>query len=218
MTKNIAELYIAEVAELYNISEKNIHKMREGADKINAALGDYYWDDVRHALQVFYTRHSDKSRPRLAQVLALLESNRDVQKRGPDVSSTPNLYARPTTKIWSIQADFDRMIDILVEGGVIPDTDGTFRNTRSIIDPATDLPVLNPIQWLVWKLCVVEQARPDLFSRFPHANRLERLAIALGNHLITFKVRNWAKHAAELRARNDGVMPRGDASVAMGGM
>jgi hypothetical protein len=208
MLESLAEKYIAEVCELYAISDKNAEKMRDGVEQIESALGCYYWEDVKHALQLFYTRHSDKSRPRLAQLLAVLESDRNVKKREPDVPDIPNQFKKPETNLWSIKDDFDRMIQIFVDAGIVPIEDGEYKNSRSIIDPATDQVVLNPMQWFRFKLIAAKEERPDLFVRYPCASFFEQLAIAFGNRLISFKVRDWKKLTSELRMRCGGVIPR----------
>jgi hypothetical protein len=207
MSENLAEKYIAEVCELYAISDKNAEKMRDGIEQIESALGCYYWDDVKHALQVFYTRHSDKSRPRLSQLLAVLESDRNVKKREPDVPDIPNPFRKPKTNLWSIKGDFDRMIQIFIDAGILPNEDGEYHNNRSIVDPDTDQVVLNPMQWFKFKLIAAKESHPDLFVRFPNATLFEQLAIAFGNHLILFKVRDWKKLTSELRTRCGGVIP-----------
>lgn len=191
MTDNIANLYISEVAELYNISDKNLEKMYSGADQINEALGKYYWDDVLHALQVFYRYHSDKSRPRLSQIVAILETDKDVKPREPEIVVTG--YQLPKTHLWSINDTFTKFVDILCHAGVIPDADGNYTNNRTIIDPKTDLPVLNPMQWFKWQLHSAQMDRPEVFISIPTTTLLESLALAIQNQLITFRVRDWSK-------------------------
>ena len=194
MAEKISTLYINEITELYNVSDKNLGKMYDGVDQLETALGNYYWDDVKRALQRFYTYHNDKSRPRLAQILALLESDPKVVKREPEPepSDAPS-YKLPTTGLWSITTTFNKLITVLVDAGVIPDEHGAYRNVRSLIDPDTDSVILNPMQWFRWKLSVVKDQRPDIFVSVPTKTVLEDLALAIQNNLVTFKVRDWAK-------------------------
>lgn len=210
MENKIAEKFIDLVAKLYDLSDKAVESMRLNTNEIDTAFKDYYWSDIKDAINFYYVRKNDKTRPTIAKILAILETNPNVKKIIPDAPATDNPFARPTTKIWSIRGDFDKMIDIFIECGVIPDETGKFQGQKSVIDPITDLPMLNPMWWFGYKLTAIEEANPDLFARMPHANKLERLAIALGNKMIPFKVRDWKKMAAELRARNGGVMPRPD--------
>lgn len=190
---DIAQSYISQVADLYNISDKNLEKMYSGADQINEALGKYYWEDVLHALQVFYRYHSDKSRPRLSQIVAILETDKDVKPREPEVDTVVAQYKLPTTRLWSIHDTFDKLISVLVAGGAICDEQGQYHNDRSIIDPKTDKPVINPMQWLKWQLNDAMVARPDIFISVPVKTPYEYLALAIQNDLITFRVRDWSK-------------------------
>lgn len=213
--------YIDAVVDMYALKKDKREELENEADVYNNALKKYEWNDIQSAINHFFVRMSDKTRPRLSQILAILESWRDTGKiqvfePEPEPDDKPNPFARPTTKIWSIKDAFDKMIDIFIDGGVIPDDKGNVKNIRSIIDPITDLPVLNPIMWFGWKLEAVKQTRPDLFARFPNATNLEQLAIALQNKLIPFKVRDWARLAEQARQRNGGVMPRGDINVGFG--
>ena len=195
MTENIAELYISEIADLYLSSEKDLDKLRAGSDKINQLLGDYYWDDVRHALHFYYARKNDKTRPMLAQVVALLETNKDVQKRIPDVGPVKQWH-RPTTKIASIRDAFDKLVQILIDCGYMQDDNGKFKNTHALIDE-NGLPMLNAMDTLQSKLNSVKRHNPDLFYMLPHANNLEQLAIAVTNKKIVLRVREWSKYAAQ---------------------
>lgn len=193
--KTNAENFIDLVGKLYNLPEKQIQQMQNNIPEIDNDLGKYYWDDIERKVQLFYARKNDKSRPRICQILALLESDPNVRKFVPEPEYDEiKPYKRPTTNLWSIQKTFDKLIQVLIDGGVLPDDDGTYHNTRSLIDPKTDLPILNPMQWLGWQLRDAETTRPEVFN-IPNANILERIAIAVQNNLIAFKVRDWAKLA-----------------------
>lgn len=210
--------YIEMIADMYDIDQDDKDVLDEDYEKINKALEKFNWPDIKRAVNYYCVYKSDKVRPTIAKIVAILNTWL-VEKKihyAETFDDTPNPFARPTTKIWSIKDAFDKMIDIFIDGGVIPDDKGNVKNIRSIIDPITDLPVLNPIMWFGWKLEAVKQTRPDLFVRFPNATNLEQLAIALQNKLIPFKVRDWARLAEQARQRNGGVMPRGDINVGFG--
>ena len=187
------ELYINELAELYNVSEKDKLKMSDGYDQIEASLGKYYWEDIKHAIQVFYARKNDKSRPRLSQILALLETDRNITQKEPYVEPADPVFRKPTTKLWSISNTFNKMINVLIDGGVIPNEQGEYNNIRSLVNPQTDDVILNPMQWLKWQLSDAMAARPDIFTSIPVKTFYEHLALAIQNNLITFKVRDWSK-------------------------
>lgn len=195
MTENIANLYIAEISDLYLVSDRDREKLHAGADKINDTLGCYYWDDVRHALHTFYARKNDKTRPRLAQIVALLETDRDVKKRVVDTEPFRKWH-RTTTNIRAIQSAFDKLVQIFIDCGYIQDDDGGFKNTHALIDE-NGMPMLRALDTLQSKLNSVKRHNPDLFYLWPHANNLEQLAIAVMNKKIVLRVREWSKYAAQ---------------------
>jgi len=189
-----AEKFVDLIADLYPVGDKQATQMQHNTEEIEAELGKYNWEDIRNKVQYFYSRKNDKSRPRIGQILAMLESDPNVQVKEPDVVLEPK-YKIPTTKIWSIRTTFDKLVQVLIDGGVLPNADGEYHNIRSLVNPDTDDVILNPLQWLKWKLTDAMQERPDLFVKFPNATVLEGLAIAVQGGLVKFKVRDWAKLA-----------------------
>lgn len=192
-----AEKFIDLVGKLYNLNEKQITQMQHNVPEIDAELGKYYWDDIKNKTNLFYSRKNDKSRPRVCQILALLETDPNVKQRIEEDTTPVASWNRPRTKLWSIVDTFDKLVSVLIDGGVIPNEKGEYVNNRSLVDPATDQVILNPLQWLKWKLSDAMHERPDLFVKFPNATLLEGLAIAVQGGLITFKVRDWAKLTAK---------------------
>lgn len=190
-----AEKFVELVVDLYQLGEKESGKLSNNIPEIEQELEKYDWSDIKNKVQYYFARKNDKSRPRLSQILALLETDPDVQtfENEPDYSNVG--YKRPTTKIWSIMHTFNKLVEILIDGGVLPQDNGEYHNIRTLVNPQTDLVILNPKQWLQWQLDDAMAARPDLFAKFPHCTWLERLAIAIENKLIIFKVRDWAKLA-----------------------
>ena len=199
MNEFTAEKYIDKILSLYPGSEREETKLRAGSVMFNEAFGKYSWSDIEHALEWFYKNRSDKSRPTSAQLKDVLVEL-GIADRDGVVAHKENPFARPTTRLWSIKEPFDQLVDILMHAGVIPDENGNYDNSRSIVDPATDLPVLCVMRWLGWKLADAKRVNPDLFARYPHANVLEQLAIAVYNRLIVFKIRDWSKLVAAKRS------------------
>ncbi len=193
--KSNAENFIDLVAKLYDLPEKQIRQMENNAPEIDNEFKDYYWDDIKAKVNLYYARKNDKTRPTIAKILALLEVDGNIKKIEHDSGSdaTVSIWHRPTTKLWSIASTFNKLVDVLMDGGVIPNERGEYVNVRSLVDPATNLVILNPRFWLKWKLDDAMLERPDLFVSFPSAKFLERLSIAIQNNLITFRVRDWAK-------------------------
>lgn len=201
------EKYINKILTLYPMGEREETKLNAGLNMIAETFGKYSWANIESAIEWYYKNKNDKTRPTIAQMKDVLITLGIADVDGV-VAKPDNPFARPTTNIWSIRGDFDKMVDVFIECGVIPDEDGTYHGEKTIIDPATDLPVLNPMFWFGYHLTDIENNNPDLFTRFEQANKLERLAIALGNKMIPFKVRDWKKLAASIRAQNGGVIPR----------
>ena len=103
------------------------------------------------------------------------------------------MFHKPTTKLWSINSTFNKLINVLIDGGVIPNEQGEYRNIRSLVNPQTDDVILNPMRWLKWKLSEAMATHPDIFTTIPVKTFYEHLALAIQNNLITFKVRDWSK-------------------------
>lgn len=186
--------YIDLVGKLYNQTPKQMQQMEHNISEIDNELKKYSWEDIKNKTNLFYARKNDKSRPRLSQILALLETDPNVQVVEEEQTiDTVQGYKRPTTKIWAIKSTFNKLVDVLTDGGVLPTEDGEYKNTRSLVDPATDIVILNPRQWLLWHLSDAEATNPDLFAKYPFATWIERLAIAVQNKLVVFKTRDWAK-------------------------
>lgn len=192
-----AENFVELVADLYSLKDPEIKKMQNSIPEIDAELKKFYWSDIKAKVQVYFARKNDKSRPRLSQILALLEADPNVQPV-PEELKLDNVtgYVRPTTKIWSITHTFNKLVNVLTDAGVLVSEDGKYHNIRSLVNPQTDELVLNPRQWLGWQISDAIKARPDLFVKFPYATWIEQLAIAIENKLVSFKIRDWGKIVA----------------------
>lgn len=194
----IGQQYIDLVAEIYGLDESTVTDMQGNDSHYTNALGKYYWDDVKMAINHFFMRKSDKTAPRLAQILAILElweSEGRIGRADPRVESPVQpVYCLPTTKIWSIAQTFDKMIKIMVKCRVLPagnESDAPTGAGGALIDPATNMPILCPKQWIKWQVQQAMATHPDIYSKFPGCTMWEGLALALQNKLVTFKVRNY---------------------------
>lgn len=192
-----AEKYINAILGRYIIGDKDLEKLQAGADLLNKTFGDYYWSDVENALAWYYTNKNDKTRPTIAQMKDALAAC-GVEKKTTE--QKPIVFNTPTTSIWSIRETFDKLVQVLTDGGVLPDMDGKFSIKRSLVDPKTNNVVICPRQWLGWQIQDAMKARPDLFAKFNNLSWLEQLTIAVQNKLVVFKVRDWAKLAQEMPA------------------
>ena len=100
------------------------------------------------------------------------------------------MFEVPTTKIFSIATSFDKVIDVFIKCGVLPNFDGKITATHCFVKLNGDV-LLNPTQVFRWQIQDIMAQRPDVFVKYPHANFYELLALALQNKLIEFYIRNW---------------------------
>ncbi|MBO5704919.1 MAG: hypothetical protein J6R99_02785 [Alphaproteobacteria bacterium] len=194
MNHNIADQFINLLVELYDLDTENATQLRNGADLIEKSLGQYYWEDVRNAVNYYFVRKNDKTRPTLGKILAILETNPDVKKRAEiedDDTEVKPLYPRPRTNIRIIQDSFNRLIDVLMDCNVIPDKDGHFNGHASLVCD-DGFVMLNPVQNLRWQVEDAINAHPNAFAPFPDMTLWEQLALAVQNHFITLHRRTWA--------------------------
>lgn len=188
----IAEQYIGKVATLYNVPDSALDKMYANASEIDRAFAGYSWDDISWALARYYDRKNDKTRPRIAQIVAILESADKKRENLP--TDTQNDYpaiTRPKTNINIILSTFERLIDTLVDCSVLPSADGKFVGTSVLLDE-NGVVMLNPTQKLQWWVADAVMAHPNAFAKFPGMTWLEQLALCVQNNYITLRKRTFA--------------------------
>lgn len=196
------EKFINKIIALYSLKDDAVEKLKAGREQIKKALEGYSWDDIERAIDRFYVWKSDKQRPKLCQICAILNDwchEGKIQKYLPE-PDMPTSNPIPTTKIFTIVTTFNRMINIMIECGVIRYPDSP-QPTSSLISPNGEV-ILCVDQWLKWQIQDAMKLRPDLFAPFPYATFWEQLAIALQNKLITIRVRNWRKYAEQIKMQN----------------
>lgn len=188
----IAEQYIGKVAELYNVPDSALDKMYNNTAEIDRAFTGYCWDDISWALARYYDRKNDKTRPRIAQILAILEaSDRKREILADSYENDTPAFTYPKTNIRIIQATFDRLINALVDCCVLPNDQGQFNGCASLLDENGNI-MLNPKQELQAQVAVAVARYPNAFAPFPNMTWLEQLALAVQNHFITLHRRTWA--------------------------
>lgn len=200
MNEHIAEKFIDLVAKLYDLSDKAIEAMRVNGAEIDGALGGYYWEDIKDAVNTYFVRKNDKTRPTLAKILALLETNDRVKKRVPEPDE--NKYHLPRTQLWSIRDTFDAVIRTMVQCKILePENpiDAPVAPGYSLVD-ATGTPMINPKQFLRWQVADAKAVRPDVFAPYKSTSFWEDLAIAVQARLITLRVRDWHETFYQLPA------------------
>jgi len=188
----IAEEYIGKVAELYNVPGSALDKMYNNTAEIDRAFTGYCWEDISWALARYYDRKNDKTRPRIAQILAILEaSDRKRENLAVQYENDTPAYTRPKTSINIILSTFEHLIDILVECNVLPDSQGNFVGKCALLDENNNV-MLNPQQTLRWWVEKAVSTHPNAFARFPSMTWLEQLALCLQNNFITLRKRTFA--------------------------
>lgn len=193
---NIAQQYTKLISELYNTKINPLAPEQE--QELEQKLGIYEWADVKQSIQKYFIKNN-KTAPNLTQILAIIETNPKIKQIEPEYEEKPIYKPLPTTKIWSITQTFDKLVQILVDAGIIPNTDGTYTNVKGLIDPKTDQPITNPKQWIKWQTETAIKQRPDLFAKFPNITYIEAFAIAIQNGLVKIKIRDWKKAAEQLK-------------------
>ena len=191
----IAKQYIGKIAELYNVADSALDKMYGNADQIEHAFEGYAWDDISRAISRYYDRKNDKTRPRIAQIIAILESER-VEKV-PIVDYGPKPQTRPTTKLNAIKSTFNNLIDAMIDCCVLPNDNGEFTGSASLLNADGTL-MLNPIHCLQWEVEAIERDYPELFMAYPNLTFWEKLAIAVQNKKIKLRRRTWAAQGGAL--------------------
>lgn len=178
---DIATKYIQKIVDTYVLSDKTVDKMRENADAINRAFERYLWDDVEHAMAKYYTFKNNKTYPRIGQILSILQADKDVQML-PDTSATPE-YSLPKTRLYSIARAFNGVVQMLVDGGIIPGADGKISPKYALsVDGVT--PMLCPQMALRWLVNDAERNFPQLYAPYARANWIEKLAIGMQSGAI----------------------------------
>lgn len=189
-----AETFIKTIKELYVVPDKDLEQMYKGQEQMEKALRYFSDNDIIGAINHYFVKKNDRTRPRLAQILAILDEwVRDKKIDFVIATNAPLKHELPTTNIYSIKSVFDKLVGVLVRAGVIMNQDGKFENTHSLVAPDTDLLMLNPQQKLRWLVDDAKKEQPDLFCKFENTNWIEDLAIALQNNLIKIKVRDWSR-------------------------
>lgn len=184
--------YMNLVNDLYDV---NLQLDQEQLRNADTALKPYKEYDIEKAIRYYYSKKNTSVAPKISQIVAILSTWVDDKNIGLDIDTTmPEIkHILPKTNIYTIKSVFDKLVGVLVRAGVIMNQDGKFENTHSLVDPDTDLPMLNPQQKLRWMVGDVKKEQPDLFCKFKNTTWIEDLAIALQNNLIKIKVRDWSK-------------------------
>lgn len=67
--------YIKLIKSMYSIPKDKLALMDTNAALMAEELKYYTWDDIKHAVEIYYAKKNDKTYPKLAQITAILNVN-----------------------------------------------------------------------------------------------------------------------------------------------
>lgn len=73
---DIGSSYINRITELYTVEPEIRASMLEHIQVIDRQLGKWSWEDIEDAIDLFYTKKNDKKFPKVAQIRAILNTNK----------------------------------------------------------------------------------------------------------------------------------------------
>lgn len=173
---NKAENYIKLINQMWDLPKKTYDKMKDNKELVEKELDNYLWDDIKWAIQKYYTHKSDKTFPKLCHIIAILEA---TGKRLETFDPLPDIV-EPHTGIREIQYIYMQVCEKLY-------ADGIFYN--EYFDKIKHIPYGNKIyiedgkiknkQWL-WDDAVDTMYRnfPQEYNKFKHLSRVEKYVFA----------------------------------------
>lgn len=181
--------YINMLEELYTIPEAKLTKLRENADKLSKALEPWSWPDIERQISCFYAYKSDKSYPKVAQIIALLRADKESKAVNPEEFIGLELK-EPTTNIQIIKAVYPRAVYWMHVNGVcqneyltkvkkIPYGNGSVLKEHVLPGGRRDYKLWFK-RWDVEDAIVAaKKTDPDMFAQFPDLTKAEELAFAI---------------------------------------
>lgn len=109
-----ASKYIKLITEMYVLSDKIKEKLNNNQELIEKSLENYYWDDIKYAIEKYYTYKNDKTYPKLCHITAILNATgKEIKKEEPVPEIEP-----PRTNIRQIQDVFMEVCTKLHQDGI----------------------------------------------------------------------------------------------------
>lgn len=180
----IADKYIAKIKALWNPDERVISALQANAKTINEKLASFYWTEIDAAIEMFYIKTSAHDYPRIEQILARLNTDKQFSKRVSDLPPIP----MPSTKLKKIQGIypdicrwahiqglccfeyFDKVEHIPVGN----------KSTTKIVrkEDGTQTVILENKLWKLEVFIIqAEKDSPDIFSPYTGLNTWEKVAL-----------------------------------------
>lgn len=191
--------YIRLLTELYNISEQAETKMLTNVEVYDSALKGYQWADVERQVSAYFAYKSDKSYPRIAQVVALLKADKSVKQMEQEEVID---IAEPSTNIVQIKPSFTAACRFLHEEGVlyveyydkvkhIPRKNGAVLKEIKRPDGRVEYRI-HPRKWDIDDaIKTARQVYPDIFAPFERGKGLRyEEAFAFAVQLGVFNIKD----------------------------
>lgn len=179
---NIGTSYIQKLSELYQIDNSTKASMIENIERIEKEFQNWCWTDIEYAIDLFYTKKNDKIMPRMAQVKAILNTNRkDKALFSPvDARNDAGCYNLPSTSIKIISDAFLSVCRMAHKLGVanIPYFE-LKENTKCGNDTYIKDGMLRKIRW-DWDdyVAIAKERFPETFGKFKNLTKLEEYTFA----------------------------------------
>lgn len=184
----LVDLMINLLDGLYDLNDKTKTQLRANAEEIERAFDGYLWDDIKRAINYYYVRKNDKTRPTIAKILAILDTDPATQRFVSQSNFEIKQPQRPETKIREIAVMFDRVVNLLAECKVI-DTGVKTQGLYFLVD-STGRPVLDVQNRLKFEIEKIKLKNPPLFQKYGPITWIEALAIAIDNNLVHLRFRD----------------------------
>ena len=171
-----AETYINIINQMWELPKGTYDKMKKNQDLIEKELENYLSDDIKWAIQKYYTHKSDKTFPKLCHIIAILEA---TGKRVNSFDPLPDIQ-KPSTNILAIQDAYIQVCKQLHLQGVF---------YSEYFDKCENIPYGNKMyvengrlknkQWL-WDDAVDTLIRnfPQEYNKFKKLSIIEKYAFA----------------------------------------
>ena len=180
--KEKAQRVLEELIELYGMKDeageysKSAKTMLENADEYEQAFAPYLLDDILKVIRKYWKYHSDKQRPSLKQILALLEVS-EAEKRDMEVVD----IIKPVCPIKEWQEDFDTVLrqacmDRITYNPYWSEQDVVKDNFKGAYLRNPDGSLSTKTFKIHWKECL-EKAKKEAPSEFSSISRFDNLML-----------------------------------------
>lgn len=174
--------YIEKISSMYDIDDSVKADLLSIVDKIDEQLAPWCWDDIDYAIDVYYTKKSDRNYPKVVQVRAILNANRHEKRSNFIGQSDFNEkgITTPYTNIRAIQDVFLTVCRLAHQKGILYDEFCAVKENipygnRMIVKDGK----LYNLRWEWDDMVEYSKKRfPDVFGKFKNLTAMEEYAFA----------------------------------------